>query len=501
MLPFLMKPNILFITSDQQRWDHVGVNGLRGVTTPALDRIGTEGASFVSAYCPTPLCTPTRLSLLTGLYPSVHRGYTLGVTPEPFPRPTLPDRLRKVGYTSALIGKAHFTERRLEESHLLEHIGHYRGSPEWPFDGPYLGFDDVQLASGHNVNTVPAMHYQRFLEAQGVDYAPWFPKLTTGRYDGEVAGVWNIPERFHNTAWVTAQAEHWLREKTTAAAPWFCWLSFEDPHEPMRCPEPWFSRVDAGVLEPFETDRVSEFEGKPPFYEAALANDWSLFDDPYLTPCVFPRRRLEQVAKTALQATLGMIGFIDDGVGRLLARLEQQGKLENTVVVYASDHGEMHGHHGFWGKGLTAYEDCQRVPLLIWAAGRNWRQGRQDAIVNLIDLPRLFLSLAGLETPQGVQGADLLPFLAHGAPPPRRGTIVETHATSKVYQQTYVNQRYKLVVYDQEAWGELYDLQTDPNQYVNLWNTHDALKLTLLHEMQVQRMQDEGQARSRLSFG
>lgn len=151
-------------------------------------------------------------------------------------------------------------------------------------------------------------------------------------------------------------------------------------------------------------------------------------------------------------------------MGRLLNLLEETGRLENTVIVYTSDHGEMHGHHGFWGKGLTAYEDCQRVPLLVWSPGRHWRQGQQDAIVNLVDLPRFFLSLAGLEVPQGLQGADLLPFLDGGAAP-RRGTIIESHITSKIYQQTYVNTRCKIVIYDREDWGELYDLQEDPHQY------------------------------------
>jgi arylsulfatase A-like enzyme len=495
-----MKPNILLITSDQQRWDHVGLHGMRGIATPALDRIGSEGVSFKRAYCPTPLCTPTRLTLLTGLYPSIHRGHTLGVTPVPFPGPTLAERLRGAGYATSLIGKSHFTERRLEEAHLLEHIGTYKHDPKWPFDGPYIGFEDVQLASGHNLNTVPAMHYKKWLESQGVDYAQWFPKLMTGHYDGEAAGVWNIPEKYHNTAWVGEQAELWLREKTKTTQPWFCWLNFEDPHEPMMCPEPWFSRVDESLLEPFEPDRPDEFADKPPFYAEAIAGDWSRFDDPHLTPCVFPRRRLEQFAKTALQATLGMIGFIDHRVGRLLALLEETSQLENTVIIYTSDHGEMHGHHGFWGKGLTPYEDCQRVLCLVWGVGRGWRQGQEEAIINLVDLPRLCLSLAGLDIPQGLQGADVLSFLEGGVAP-RRGTIVESRITSKIYQQTYINQRYKLVVYDREDWGEMYDLHVDPNQYQNLWGQDDSLQKDLLHEMQQQRMLDEGHAHPRLSFG
>ena len=87
----MSRPNILFITTDQQRFDHLGLKGLRAVDTPNLDRLGTQGVHFDRAYCPSPVCTPTRVSLLTGRYPSSHLAYTIGVTPDPFPGPTLPE--------------------------------------------------------------------------------------------------------------------------------------------------------------------------------------------------------------------------------------------------------------------------------------------------------------------------------------------------------------------------------------------------------------------------
>jgi arylsulfatase A-like enzyme len=496
-------PNILFITSDQQRWDHIGALGMPGLPTPALDRIATQGAHFTRAYCPTPLCTPTRLTLLTGLLPSVHRGHTLGVTPDPFPAPTIPARLKAAGYRTGLVGKTHFTERRHEEAHLLAEIGAYASDADWPFDGPYVGFDDVQVASGHSANTVPAMHYRRYLERTGQDWAAWFPKVVTGTYDGEHAGPWEIPAEHHNTAWVGREAERWISQQTPDA-PWFLWVSFEDPHEPMQCPQPWYGRVDRSALRPYETDRPGEFDDRPPFYAQIAGGDLSEINDTHLTPCVFPRRRLDQNAISALQATIGMVGFLDHQVGQLLRLLEHRGEIENTVIVYTSDHGEMHGHHGFWGKGFTAYEDCQRVPLLIWAPGQpGWRQGHSEALVSLADLPRLFLHLAGLPTPQGVQGADLLPYLAdHAAPPPRRGVCIEANLTARIHQLTYVNQTHKIVVYrEQDDWGELYDLTTDPDQYTNLWDHDLPLRAHLLAELTRQRLRDEGHAHPRASFG
>lgn len=383
------RPNILLITTDQQRRDHLGALGLKGLPTPALDRLATEGACFTRAYCPAPVCTPTRLSLLTGLLPSVHRAPTLGVTAAPFPGPTIPGRLRTAGYRSAIVGKTHFTERRMEEVHLLAHIGAYRGTAERPFDGPYAGFDEVQAASGHSTNTIPAMHYLRYLQRTGLDWEPWFPKVRTGGYDGEAAGVWDIPPEHHNTAWVGRETARWI-EAQPSDRPWFCWASFEDPHEPMMCPEPWFSRVDRAALTAYEGARPGEFDEKPECYARLAVGDYTTLDDGHRIPCVYPRRSLDRDAVTALQATIGMIGFVDEQVGRLLALLERRGELEDTVVVFTSDHGEMHGHHGFWGKGATAYEDCQTVPLLIWAPGRGWRSGRTEALASLIDLPRYF---------------------------------------------------------------------------------------------------------------
>ena len=497
----MSRPNILFITTDQQRFDHIGLAGLRGIETPTLDRIGREGAHFTRAYCPTPLCTPTRLSLLTGVMPSIHRAHTLGVTAEPFPNPTIPQRLKENGYATALVGKSHFTERRLEEAHLLEAIGEYRGDAQAPFDGPYLGFEQVQLASGHNVNCDPQLHYKRYLDGLNVDYKAWFPVLSEGSYDGEAAGVWDIPAEHHNTAWVGAQTRRWLEDYTQPETPFFCWMSFEDPHEPMRCPQPWFDRVDKTQLQAFEGDRAGEFDDKPAFYARAAAGDWSAIDDNYLTPCVFARRRLDEDAVTALQATLGMIAFIDDEIGRVLQLLETRGQLENTVVVFTADHGEMHGHHGFWGKGLTAYEDCQRVPLLIWAPGRGFVGGERGEIVNLIDLPRFFLNVAGLETPQGVQGGDLLSYLRGEAPQVRRGTLIESHITANIYQLTYVEERYKIVIYRDSDEGELYDLAVDPDQYRNLWHGEVELRAQMLLQMEQQRLFDEGHAHARRSFG
>ena len=197
------------------------------------------------------------------------------------------------------------------------------------------------------------------------------------------------------------------------------------------------------------------------------------------------------------------MAFLDDRIGAILRALEQTGQANNTVVVFTSDHGEMHGHHGFWGKGLPAWEDCQRVPFLVWGPGLVNRIGTTQALANLVDLPRTFLSMAGLPLPYGMQGADLSPILRGQAQSVQDWTMIETRPTHlTVYQQTLVTDRYKLVVYRDQTYGELYDLHNDPDQYVNLWDRpeHAKLRGEMLLKFAQATMQKEGVRNPRQAF-
>ena len=495
----MTRPNILLITTDQQRHDHLGVAGLLAAATPHLDRLGTEGVHFGRAYCPSPICTPTRVSLLTGQYPSTHGAYSIGVTADPFPSPTIADRLTQAGYATAIFGKTHFVGRPDEPRHVT-------GQADPPaelfrtFDGPYLGFQHVQVSRGHTINTEPDMHYRVFLEDAGADYAPWFPRLGP-TYDHFMCGAWDMPAEYHDTAWVGGLTERWLRDHADGE-PWFCWASFQDPHEPFVCPEPWFSRVDRNRLKPFEGRRPGEFDDRPAFYARAAGGDWGPFDDGHGVPCSFHMPGWDDRSLDALQATLGMVAFVDDRVGAMLRALEETGQAGNTVVVFTSDHGDMHGHHGFWGKGLTAYDDCQRVPLLVWGPGRVRPRGTVDALANLVDLPCTLLALAGVDIPVGMQGTDLRPVLQGQADRVQDFTIVECQATQKVYQQTLVTDPHKLVVYRDSDEGELYDMNADPDQYTNLWNDptcHDV-KMALLLRLTQAHLEREGRVNDRTAF-
>jgi arylsulfatase A-like enzyme len=500
------KKNILLITVDQMRFDHLGLKGVKGIETPNLDRLGREGIHFDRAYTSSPVCTPARLTLLTGQYPSSHGGYSIGVSVDPFPQRTLPAILGENGYKTALIGKAHFVARPHEASH-------FAGIDKPPLEffrdhtGPYAGFDFVQMSTNHTTNGKPECHYGAWMEEQGVDYAEWYPNMN-GRHDLSQTGVWNIPVQYHDTTWTTDCSREFISKQD--GMPWFCWTSYNDPHEPFLCSEPWYSAVRAGEMELYEDYRPGEFDDKPPFYNEVRNEPFGsqVWNDAYINepginvPCTSRRRDLDGKEREALQATLGMVAMLDHEVGRIFQTLEKTGQLDNTLVVFTTDHGELMKHHGFWHKGLFAYDDCQRIPFLVWGAGVK-QKGTSQALVNLVDLPKTFLDLAGIPVPQGMQGESLLPILTGEKESVQDATMIELQATKKIYQQTLVTDRYKLVLYRDHDWGELYDMQNDPDQYSNLWKKPEfaEVKTELLQKFVQFEMKKEGHVHNRVSFG
>ncbi|MEZ5412784.1 MAG: sulfatase-like hydrolase/transferase [Opitutaceae bacterium] len=464
-----MRPNILLITSDQHRFDHLGCMGTPGFVTPNLDRMAREGVHFNRAYTPCPICTPTRVSLLTGQYPSRHGAYSIGVTLKPFPTVTLPSVLSAAGYHTALFGKHHFVRRDDE----IEHISGMKNPPPefWEtWNGPYVGFDEFQANTGHTINNVPEAHYRLFLERAGVDYKPWF-HVTRDDYSRFETGLWEIPAEYHDSSWIAQVTNDYLHRRAETGQPWFCWASFQDPHEPMVCPDPWYSQVNPDELRLYEDYREGEFDDRHAIYRCMRESKFGRFDDGNGFPSSFGDFERKGIERDSLRATAGMVNFMDDRIGAIFKTLEETGQLENTLVIYTTDHGEMHGHHGLWGKGGAAYEGCQRVPLLAWGPGLIPATGKTEALANLVDLPRTFLNFAGVEEPTGLQGVDLGPVLRRETESVQDAVTVELRPTYETfYQQTLVTASHKLVVYKDTDDGELYDLDADPDQYRNLWS-------------------------------
>jgi len=490
------RPNILLITSDQQRWDHAGWANAE-VKTPHLNSLAARGIAYSRGYTCSPVCTPARCSLLTGHMPSRHGAYTIGCS-LPVDYPTLPQILGRQGYFTGLCGKGHFssccTEGLFESPPNIHNSGFFRN-----WSGPFYGFEHAQLVIDHGDRRETAgMHYGAWLEDQGVRIEDYF-----GNHAYKDFGVWALPEDLHYSKWTADRTIDAIRRAGDDDRPFFIWSSFQDPHNPCFVPEPWASLHD-DVTIPDPVWEPEEFATKPPFYRSTVEGN-TLAGEPLLTgPKDWACRDNTRYDREAFvkQARLyrGMVSLMDHHIGRIVEQLEARGQLGNTIIVFTSDHGEYLGNHGLWWKWLYAYEDAHRVPFLVVDPACRTPGAESEALQSLIDIPRTFLSRAGITPAPGIQGVDQSAAWCDASSRVRAHAIVEFRPTEGPFmQKTFIERDWKLVMYSPVEYGELYDLRDDPHQLKNLWAspTHQARKHDLQAALLRAEMQEEGVLRAR----
>ncbi len=479
------------------------------------------GVNFSRAYCPNPTCTPTRASIITGMYPSYHGAWTLG-TKLPEDVPTLGQYLKQAGYWNALIGKAHFQPlkntpdcKSIESYPLLRDLDFWR---EFNEKGtPWYGFDHVETCRNHAHEGHAGQHYAIWLEEQGLkDWREYFAKRTDGVVDGgqskaplqnkEYGGVasepWQLPESLHYTTWTGLRTIAAIDKAHDASQPFFIWSSYHDPHPPYTVSEPWASMYD-----PDEVDIgqfvEGEFDAMPPAHQMTRESK------PDFTPFgnwnhgYHTHLHDEKSLRKAVALYYGMISFMDHWIGKTLDRLEELGELSNTLVVFTSDHGHFVGQHGLVAKGPFHYEDVIRVPFIAAWPAKIKPRDEDRSIQSLVDLAPTFLHAAGLSVPLSMQGRSQLDAWATGENPPRDHAIVENHhSRAKVHLRTIITTQHKLTVYrDHPEWGELFDLESDPQELTNLYHDPSAsdLKLQMLQALVQADLQREPAPTPRVS--
>ena len=493
------RPNILLITSDQQHYSTLGAVNDR-IRTPALDRLGREGVRFTRAYCPNPTCTPTRASVVTGMYPSQHGAWSLG-TKLFEDVPTLGAMLQKAGYATALIGKAHFQPlaskpgmESLECHPTLRDLDFWRG-----FHGPWYGFQHVEVARMHGCEHLVGQHYALWMERSGLknwrDYFEDWPPNPAKAKRLRGNRRWALPEEFHYTRWTGERTAARIEESSKEDKPFFIWSSFHDPHPPYLVPAPWADMYDPadmipGRLTPGEHDanpihfRKTQ-EDDPLFWERARKGEAIHGGCSHLHD--------EEKLKKDIACYYGMVTFMDREIGGILDALDRSGLAEDTLVVFSTDHGHFLGQHGLIAKAVHHYEDLLRVPFIVRWPGRAPGGVVSDAIQNLVDLAPTFLCAAGIPVPGAMTGVNELDTWCGGAPA-RNGTIVENHhGTTCFHMRTYVRPRYKITVHRDGEDGEVFDLLEDPAEVRNLWHRPDArdLKCRMLHEFMQATLREE----------
>jgi len=481
----MSRPNILFITSDQQHWNTIGAFN-REVSTPNLDRLVREGTTFSRAYCPNPTCTPTRASIITGQYPSQHGAWTLG-TKLLEDRRVVGDDLQAAGYRTALIGKAHFQPLKgTDEYPSLESYPVLQDLEFWErFNEPFYGFERAELVRNHTNEAHVGQHYAIWLEQQGC--ANWRDYFLppTGTMDAGVRHAWALPEKYHYNAWIAERTNALLTEYQASGDSFFLWASFPDPHPPYLVPAPWDTMYDPDALTIPEA-APGEHDRNPPHFGLTQQRDP---DFSYLKETgqeihgyhshLLPERERKQLVATYY----GMVSMLDKYVGAILDRLDELGLADDTIVVFTTDHGHFFGQHGLQAKGGFMYEDLIKVPFLVRYPGKVPAGCVSDAFQSLVDLAPTFLSFAGIPVPHGMTGVDQSKVWLQRQSAARDHILCEfRHEPTTIHQKTYVDRRYKITVYYNQTYGEMFDLEEDPNELVNLWDSpaHAALKSELL---------------------
>ena len=492
--PELTGRNILLITSDQHHHMCMGYNNPK-IKTPNLDRLAEMGIIFDRTYCPNPTSTPTRCSLITGKYPSQHGAWSLGMKMDE-KVPTVGEYFQAAGYRTSLIGKAHFQPLQGTEDYptceaypVLQDLDFWK-----KFNGPYYGFDHVELTRNHTDEAHVGQHYALWMEENGAkDWRNWFQK-PTGTHESQ-HNIWNIPEKFHYDTWIAEQSIKQLEKFKKKNEPFFLWSSFFDPHPSYLVPEPW-----ASMYKPEDMDvpeiTPGEFDDMPPQYAMTQVKG-SDFNSMYkeegqtrpnwVHGASYQVKSKEQKAIN-LATYYGMISMMDHYIGKILDALDRLDLTQNTAIVFTTDHGNYLGQHGLNAKAIHHYEDLLRVPFVATLPDCQKPGTRSDAMVSLVDVAPTFLSLAGIRVPMSMAGKDQSHVWTGevGEGVVRDHAIIENRfQPTKFYAKAYVNKRYKLVIYMNQTYGELFDLEQDPTELVNLWDHPEAkeLKMELMLKM------------------
>lgn len=414
------RPNIIFIVTDQQRGDCLGADGHPVLLTPNMDDIARQGVRFSRAYSTCPSCIAARRSMLTGQFPSTHGmvGFQDGV--EMFPEATIPGELSKAGYQTFLVGRTmhQFPRRKRYGYDQMVTLGDMNEKPDSLFE-----------SDGHG------------LSGNGWTVRPW-----------------HLDESVHPTVETADDAIRFLKTWRDPSCPFFLTVSFIAPHPPL-CPPAFY--MDRYLRQDLPKLAIGDWEKAP-------SGIFSVDTD---------RVNLQGEALRSCQAAYyGMINHVDDQISRILRAVgvnpvTGRTMLDNTVVIFTSDHGEMLGDHYLFRKTYP-YEGSARIPFLIQAPASFGIDPGQicDKPVCLEDLMPTILDFAGVPIPTSVEGKSLLPLMRQEAGSWREYLHGEHANCYGEYQSNHylTDGKEKYIWYTQSGSEQLFDLVADPHELRNL---------------------------------
>lgn len=449
----MSRPNILLLCTDQQRWDALGAAGNAAIHTPNLDRLAAQGVRFDRCFVQSPVCAPSRASLMTSRYPRNHGLWANGVDLSPSEE-LFTATLAADGYDCGLVGKLHLGAA-------------FGGRVEPRVDD---GFRVFRWAHDPYVRS-PENHYHRWLEAR-------FPGLLDETLAQGSDAIDRLPTEAHYSHWIGEETISYLTEDRDKDKPFCFVVNFFDPHHGFGAPPEFRDRYDADAL-PRPVGGTDDLDDKPAIYREASQRSYAG------SLPGFAEHTEEQVREIVAQY-YAMVSLVDAEVGRILDALEAEGLADDTLVVFTSDHGELLGDHRMLLKGPMMFDCSVRVPLIVRWPGRLPEGVTRDELVQWIDLAPTLLEAAGAPPLPRGQGTSLLGMARGEAGEEERGWALSEYRNSCIPYDVPVHttmlrtDRWKVVVHhgapstDRERTGELYDLAADPQECTNLWDHDDA---------------------------
>lgn len=461
------QPNILFLMADQMRADLVGASGNNVTKTPTIDRLAREGVMFRNAYSSTPTCTPARAAILTGQKPWNHGMLGYGVVAHQYPY-ELPRTMASAGYYTKSLGKDHF------------------GWDKKTNEGISHGYMETDLYDG--------------LPDEFDDYDQWFNKTDPGVNPMATGLTWNdyrgrpyaLPEYFHPTAWVGRQAVDFL-SSYNRSEPFLLKVSFHRPHSPYDPPERMMDLFN-------ETDMPAPYDG----------SNW---DDRYAVkfnstpnPGIWCGDIGLDTVRHSRQAYYGSVAFVDEWIGLVIAILEERGWLENTLILFTADHGDMIGDHYHFRKGYP-YQGSSHIPMILrwpdsltvmnYGPVASLRGVVRDEPVELRDIFPTFLDAAGQYPSRPLDGQSLLELLSDGLHDGQWRKYIDLEHDICYNETNHWNAltdgHIKYIFQAYFANEQLFNLDTDPHEMINLaGNTTWVNTLELWRSRMVEQFLEEG---------
>ena len=507
-----MGRNILFITTDQQRYDSLGCNGGKVARTPVADRLARAGINYHRAHNQNTVCMPARASMITGQYVRTHGVVANGIALPP-DAPSIAGWLHeKAGYRTALLGKAHFEPAFDPMGRWFENRMGRENST-----GPYRGFERMELAMH---GPVGFWHYSQWLLKNHPEALSGFSRVLSADPGGDTGAPevkYNpIPREYYHTDWVADRTLEFLNS-LGANENWFVWMSFPDPHHPWDPPEKEARRINWRDMEmpsgyPGSRDKIEKILAQKPrhwldWYHGKFRNNEG--GPNTFIPATLTEDQIREV--TALIHVENEL--IDEACGRVLARIAERGWRDNTDVIFTTDHGELQGDFGLLYKGPYHVDALMRLPL-IWCPAPSAKISHADIHepVGQIDLAPTFCQIAGIPIPDFPQGKPLPTAPGSG----RERVMTEWDSQFRqigMHLRTIYRDGWVCTVYEKSTRdygfdidqipgvfrvaqelpdirydgteGELYNLKEDPRQWRNLWSDagHQKIKSDLVADL------------------